>query len=280
MPHPGLLPLFPLPGPAREVEGLYLGLRLHEQGGPGSPFVFASFVSSLDGRIASSDAADGGWTPLAGLASRYDFRLLQELLAQADCLVTHGGYLRALAAGHLGNVLQVNANGAASDLAAWRATNGLAPQPAIAIASASLDFVLPTSPREHGQKVYVATVPGADRARMQVLAEAGAELLVLGRDARVPGGALADALGARGHRALYLLAGPMMLEAMLRDGRLDRLFLTLRHRLLGGEAFQTMIHGPRLGAAGDLELRALYHDPGERGEVSQWFAELAPVGRR
>lgn len=270
-------PLWPEPGAPRALFGLYLDLRLHERGTTDAPFVYASFVSSLDGRIATGTAADGE-DPLAGLKSRNDFRLFRELHAQADCLITHGGYLRALAAGRLGNMLRVDGVPGDDDLPAWRAAHGLPPQPAIAIASRTLDFPAPSSWMAPGQRWYVATVERADRGRMRALEAAGAEVWVAGED-RVAGGALADALAARGHRSLYLLAGPMMLESMLRDRRLGRLFLTLRHRLLGGEPFHTMIQGAPLGAAGELALRSLYLDPGAQGIGGQWFAELAVAVR-
>ena len=80
------------PGPPQEVElrGLYLRQELHRQGSPHAPFVYADFVSSLDGRIAIADRVP------AELTAVRDLRLLLELQAQADCVITHGGYLRGL----------------------------------------------------------------------------------------------------------------------------------------------------------------------------------------
>src|SRR6516165_3228304 len=124
-----VLPLYPAGQQPRPLQGLYLEHRLHEIGSAAAPFVYANFVSSLDGRIAVMDEGRSGEAVMAGLANPNDFRLLQELEAQADCLITHGGYLRALEQGQFGNVLQITA----SDLAQWRKDNGLQPQPAIVI---------------------------------------------------------------------------------------------------------------------------------------------------
>jgi riboflavin biosynthesis pyrimidine reductase len=44
-------------------------------------------------------------------------------------------------------------------------------------------------------------------------------------------------LAERGYRCLYLLAGPQMLETVLRDGSLSRLYLTMTHQLIGGRRF-------------------------------------------
>jgi riboflavin biosynthesis pyrimidine reductase len=266
-----VLPLYPGGGAARPVKGLYLDHRLHEIGSVESPFVYGSFVSSLDGRIAVYEQGSEDTDVLDGLTSPADFRLFQELQAQADCLITHAGYLRALDKGRLGNVLQIQAG----DLVDWRKRNGLAPQPAIVIASASLDFPVHPSILEHGQPLYIATGRRADPARVQEIREHGHHLFFAGDGTMVEGVPLVAALGELGYRSLYLLAGPIMLETMLRDRALSRLYLTIRHRLLGGEHFSTLIHGPRLGEAGKLALRALYQD----AEGSQWFAQFDCAGR-
>src|SRR5262245_39315304 len=104
-----VLPLYPTPGSVLPAQNLYLNHRLNEAGSAQSPFVYGSFVSSLDGRIAVVEPNDPDQDVLKDLTSSTDFRLFQELQAQADCFITHGGYLRALAAGRLGNVLQIKA---------------------------------------------------------------------------------------------------------------------------------------------------------------------------
>ncbi len=52
-----------------------------------------------------------------------------------------GGYLRALSEGRLGNILQIRDK----DLVAWRRNNDLKAQPAVIIASASLNFPMQQS---------------------------------------------------------------------------------------------------------------------------------------
>jgi riboflavin biosynthesis pyrimidine reductase len=268
-----VLPLYPEAGPARPLEGLYLDQRLHTLGSPDDPFVYGNFVSSLDGRIALVDAEGTESNVLEGLTSANDFRLFQELQAQADCLITHGGYLRALSQGRLGNVLQVGANGDA-DLIAWRKENGLAEQPAVVVASGSLNFTVPDSIEAHGQPFYIATGEMADPARVEAFKRQGFELIVAGSGRMVEGARLVQAVGKLGYKSLYLLAGPYMLDTMLRDRRLSRLYLTIRHRLLGGEQFHTMIPGPPLGQVGQLILRTLYYDQGQSAGGGQWFAQF------
>jgi riboflavin biosynthesis pyrimidine reductase len=264
------------PGPPQEtpVAGSYLAHAVHRLGDAARPFVYADFVSSLDGRIALDEPGGGESRLPEALRSDNDLRLLLELAAQADCLVTHGGYLRAIAAGRLGDILQVGTRDGSRDLAPWRKANGLAPQPAIAIASASLDFPLPPSLAQHGQRVLIATGAAAPADKVARLRAQGYEVVVAGHGRYVEGGALTRALGERGFRSLFLLAGPRMLETMLRDRVLSRVYLTIAHCLLGGAAFHTLVAGPELGAAGRLRLSSLHYDAAQPNGAGQWFAQF------
>ena len=264
--------LFPLPARRRRLEGLYLAepLSRPSAGAPADApaLVYANFVTSLDGRIAVTDAGGASRLP-EGLTNPRDFRLFQELQAHADCLVTHGGYLRALASGALGNVLQVGGGG---DVARWRAERGMAAQPAVAVLSASLDLPVPDSPAAHGQPVHVLTTAAAPRDRIEALGEAGVEVVVTGPGPWVRGRDAVEVLAGRGYRRLYLQTGPRMLEAALRDGVLSRLYLTIGHRVVGGERFDTMLRGGLLGEMGAVRLNSLYLDEAADGECGQLFA--------
>lgn len=266
------------PGPPEDVAlaGTYLAHRVHALGSAAMPFVYGSFVGSLDGRIALKDPATGVSRLPAGLTSANDFRLFLELQAQADCLITHGGYLRDLAAGRLDDVLQVGLHESTRDLAQWRAGNGLPPQPAVVIASASLDFPLPPSPALNAQRVLIATGAAAPADKVARLRADGHHVLIAGTGASVEGAPLVRELGALGFRSLYLLSGPRMLETMLRDGVLSRLYLTMVHHILGGEHFHTMMAGPELGDAGRLRMASLHYDPAAPDGTGQWFAQFEP----
>ncbi|NJD07916.1 MAG: riboflavin biosynthesis protein RibD, partial [Methylococcaceae bacterium] len=235
--------------------------------------------SSLDGRIAVGGREEEMTVPKV-MTSANDFRLLQELEAQADCIVVHGAYLRALAAGRLGNVLQIGQRDSGADLAGWRRENGLSPQPAIAIVSASLDFSIPDSIRAFGQTCFIATCADAAPERMAHWRNQGHEVVAAGQSSWVEAAALVQELGRRGFRSVYLGSGPRLLESMVRDGCLDALFHTITHQLLGGESPVTMISGGLLGDAGRLRLRSLYYDPAEPAGAGQFFAHYGLRGKR
>lgn len=271
-----VLRLFPLPARRRRLEGLYLN-ECPPRPTTGMPaLVYANFATSLDGRIAVTDAAGVSRLP-EGLTNPRDWRLFQELQAHADCLVTHGGYLRAFASGTLGNVLQVGGDTghgdvAQGDITRWRAERGMNAQPAVAIVSASLDLPIPDSLAAHRQPVYVLTTAAAPRARIRELSEIGFEVVVTGPGPWVRSRDTVDILAERGYRMLYLQTGPRMLETALRDGVLSRLYLTIRHRVVGGERFDTMLRGAVLGEGGALRLSALYLDEASGEDCGQLFA--------
>jgi riboflavin biosynthesis pyrimidine reductase len=269
-----ILELYPRSGSTRALNGTYLSHDLQTRGSADQPFVYANFVSSLDGRIAVVEAGTGESYVLEDLTSGHDWRLFQELQAQADCMVTHGGYLRALAQGKFQDILQVGVTKQALDIGAWRRDRGLTRQPAIAIVSRTLDFPVPPSLEHHEQPVHIITAEGAPAERVAFWRELGCEVVFAGSGASVEGAPMIRTLAARGYARLYLLAGPQMLETVLRDGSLSRLYLTLTHQLIGGELFHTLTAGPRLGRAGKLQLHTLYYDAAAPKGTGQFFASF------
>lgn len=271
-----LIELYPDSGRTRELRGTYLAQEIHRRGAPGSPIIYASFVSSLDGRIA---IAPGERTELRlpqEIVSAADFLLLQELLAQADCFITHGGYLRSIASKSLDDILHIGNSPETEYLARWRAEHGLPPQPGVVVASASLDFEIPPSVREHNQRLCVVTVERAPLERVHALERNGVEVRMAGEGIQVEADALVPIVAQLGYRSAYLIAGPRMLETMLRHRKLGRLFLTVTHQVLGGERFATLVSGPALGEAGRLKLHSLYYDAHSPAGSGQWFAQFEP----
>jgi len=264
-----LLRFYPNPCEEVSIKGLYLAHQLHKRGTAESPFVYANFLSSLDGRIALEDTVQGTYIP-KHITTASDFGLFMELHAQADCIITHGGYMRALAEGRLGNILQVKDK----DLVEWRRNNGLKPQPAVIIASASLDFPLHNSLQEHVQAVHIATGINADPARVRYWQDLGYSLLFTGEDTMVHGAPLIDALSGLGYKTIYLVAGPQMLDTVVREKRLSRLYLTITHQLIGGKDFRTLLTGAMLGPEGNLGLEALYYEQDSPPGSGQFFMQF------
>lgn len=251
--------LFPTTG-KRPLHNLYLEHNLRELARQQArPFVYANFVASLDGRIAIPHPTHPGFTIPKNVANSRDWRLFQELAAQADLIITTGRYLRDWADGRAQEILAVD-DPAYADLRAWRADQGLAPQPDLAILSATLDFPIPPILTANGRRVFVFTPANPDPLRAaEIEAEAG-RLFEAG-EGGVSARKMVQILAELGYQTIYSAAGPKVLHTLLAGQVLNRLYLTQVGRLVAGHPFASILEGPLLATAVDAQLSALYHDP-------------------
>ena len=141
-----ILQLYPLPVAERKLEGLYLSHDLRQYYlKSGRAFVYANFVTSIDGRIAVPRSNGNGLVVPKNIANKRDWRLFQELAAQADIIISSGRYLRDWAEGRVQEIRvdfdlkMAILNNCRSERMATGALN-LPPQPVIAIVSNSLQF--------------------------------------------------------------------------------------------------------------------------------------------
>ncbi|QBQ56076.1 RibD family protein [Nitrosococcus wardiae] len=275
-----LLRLFPAPLEQVALEGLYLNQELHRLGTHSQPFVYTNFIASLDGRISLEHPQKRTRIVPDNIANPRDWRLFQELAAQADALLTSGRYIRQLAQNVAQDILPVSEQPEYADLIQWRQSQGLAPQPAIVVISASLNLPIPEILFNSNRSIYVATGSKADPLRVQELKEKGIQVIVAGKGLRVQGQALIAALGQEGFTTLYAIAGPEVLKTLLTDQILNRLYLTHALRILGGESFDTLLEGERLNPAADFNLHSLYYDITNEGEPSQMFTIYEAVARK
>ena len=259
--------LLPQPIQHMPLAGTYLSLGLHRQAGAGGILIYANYIASVDGRIALRDPVSGEFTVPAALANDRDWRLYQELAAQADVMIVSARYMRQLAAGTAQDLLPVGQGSAYQDLRDWRAAEGLASQPDVVIVSASLDIPDAALAKLADRRIMIATAAAADASAVESLCQRGIDVFIAGKG-RVEGMALRQALAARGYRSAYMIAGPAVHRMLLAAGAIDRLFLTTRHRLLGGKDFSTIV-GDALPAPVRLTLNAMYLDV----EGGQHFAD-------
>jgi riboflavin biosynthesis pyrimidine reductase len=200
-----------------------------------------------------------------------DWRLFQELAVQADVLITSGRYLREYAQGPKQELLQVYDDPEFADLGQWRRERGLKEYPAVAVLSRSLDFDVPTPLRGPERRLYIFTTENADSDRKQALASQGAEIVIAGEQ-DVSGQALISGLQEDGYRLIYSTAGPKIFHLLVAAGVLDRLYLTITQRMLGGEPFATIVEGSQLSPPADFKLRTLFFDPQAPANVGQYYA--------
>ena len=263
------------PGPMEQVSlrGLYSSERFGPPSERSHTFVYANFVASLDGRISLPDPRSTKRTVPPAIANARDWRLFQELAACADALVTTGRYVRDLPYGVSARSFPLSGKPAYEDLHQWRRMLGLTPQPAVVIVTASLDLPPLDALVESGRSVYVATGE-ANRREITRVESQGVRVLCVGEGTRIEGGRLIEALAQDANRNIAMIGGGEVLRALVVDDVLDRLYLTLACRMLGGLSFDTLLSGPALEEPARFKLKALHYDPAavDGSGVEQLFA--------
>lgn len=259
--------LLPSPPDETALHGLYLGHDLRRLAADaGRPLVVANFVASLDGRIATARGDGPGLTVPANIANARDWRLFQELAVQADVVISSGRYLRDYAAGRAQEILRVYDDPRFQDLRDWRTSRGLPPQPDLAVISASLDFPIPAALAGAGRRIVVFTAESADPARRRELERQTGRVIVAGQQ-EVGGARLLAAMTELGYGVVYSAAGPRVLHLLLADDLLDRLYLTVVGRLLGGAPFASIVEGDLFQSPVDMQLNSVYHDSHNPGQI-------------
>lgn len=184
-----------------------------------TPWLRANFVSSVDGAATHDGLSEG-------LGSPSDQRVFQVLRWLADVIIVGAGTVRA--EGYGGTLLSPEA-------VDWRRAHGLAPHPQLAIVSARLDLdpasgVFADAP----VRPLVITCAAAPSARREALTEV-ADVLDCG-DTRVDTAVMRGALSERGLPQMHSEGGPHLFGAMIEDGAIDELCVTIAARLEGGTA--------------------------------------------
>jgi len=248
--------LLPAPSHSTPLHGTYLQLALHRS--HEAPVIYANFIASLDGRISLRDPVSGDYAVPAAIANKRDWRLYQELAAQADIMITSARYFRQLAHGRAQDLLPVGCEPEYADLRDWRQQQGLAAQPDVLILSRSLDIPQAALDKLGERRIIVLTGKGADAGRARQLEATGVEVNVAD-ESEITAATLKGLLAAHGYRSGYMIAGPEVHRTLLAGGGLDHLFLTTRHVMLGGNDFHTLLNG-MLPAPVSLCLQTLYLD--------------------
>jgi riboflavin biosynthesis pyrimidine reductase len=265
-----LIKLFPRPVTEIPLQGTYLAHELRSAvSAAGHAFVYANFVASIDGRIAVPGPYGEGLQVPEAIANERDWRLFQELVAQADVVISSGRYLREWAAGRAQEILRVD-DPRFADLRAWRQVRGLPPQPDIAIVSRSLAFPIPEVLTAGGRRVVFFTAADPDPARVAEIETRAGKVFVAG-DKGVNGGIMVERLTDLGYGTVYSAAGPRVLHLLLAGRVLDQLYLTHANRLLGGDPVATILEGPLLEPAVDLKIETIYLDPAGVDGLGQLF---------
>ena len=74
-----------------------------------------------------------------------------------------------------------------------------------------------------------------------------------------------------GYQTIFSATGPKVLHLLLAAGVLDRLYLTLANRLLGGQPFSTIVEGPLLVPPVGMTLSTAAFEPSGLDGLGQLF---------
>jgi riboflavin biosynthesis pyrimidine reductase len=229
---PLLEPLHP-PGPARPPHEILAGVRPRERAHADRPFTYLNMIETADGRAALDGRS-------AALGDEADLELLLELRMLADAVLIGKGTLRAEGYDRLVR---------APARRERRRAAGLAEDPLAVLISRRLDlpwdaglFAAPEQP------VLIYTASAASPPPLP------APIEVVRLPEPTAPAVLAD-LRARGVLSVLCEGGPTLNRALLGDGLIDELFVTLAPLLTGDDEAPNIVEGPRLPVPVGLALR-------------------------
>ena len=275
------------------LEGLYLSHRLQELAERiERPIVVANYITDINDVIS----VEGVRGSPEELQNPSDWRLFQELTAQADILITGAGYMTEFAeeGESVQNVLtQFDKGSTFEELGNWRVRKGLKRNPDLVVVSRSLNFSIPKIVSESGRMIFVFTIYSMqDSEKARELEGAGATVFGAGKDG-VDGAVMIERLGQEGYGVIKMTSGPRVLKILMdaefknqegkvrRKGALDRLYITRVGRTIAGDLLRaiTVLDGRRVddlisesGGFKRIERYTHYNGTGNDGfEISQEF---------
>ena len=247
------------------LQGLYLGQGLAEMSVEiERTLVIADFLTDKNGVVAKEGEHHDFLVPTE-LKNTSDWRLFQELVAQADVIISGGAYLRSLVA--LGNgaqdiLYQFEPGREFEKLGEWRLRAGYKKRsPDLAVVARDLDFEIPEAVLRSGRRIVICTTYAtANSAQARALTAPGLAVIGSG-DVGVDGNQLIDYLSDEmGYGVIMMASGPSVLNLLLEANRLDLLYVTAAQREIPFDdpsTVKTLL--PDGKKAGDLKEFSITH---------------------
>jgi riboflavin biosynthesis pyrimidine reductase len=188
-------------------------------------------VATVDGRAT----VEGRTAPMSSPADR---ELFHGLRTQADAVMVGA---RTAVLERYGRVVKSDA------LAARREAEGLEREPLAVLTSCSLGFTAQEIP-----------LLQENDARVAIVTQADGEVAGAAADVSYVRGSLTEAMEAlreeHGVRSVLCEGGPTLNRALLAEGLVDQLFLSVAPTLTGGDPMLAIVNGPELEDPPDLWL--------------------------
>ncbi len=228
------------------LEGLYLDQKLTEISAQlRKALVLTNFLTDKNGVIARTDQQHHFQAP-PETRNASDWRLSQELMAQADVIICGGSYLKRVSvpgSSHQDILHQFEPGGDFEELGDWRMQTGCKRRsPDLAVVTRHLDFKLPEGLLPGGRKVAIFTTDGiAKSEEAKAFVQAGAAVIG-GGELGVDGNRMINYLQDEMHeRVMVMASGPRVLELLLQAGRLELLYITQVQRKIQFDDPSTVI---------------------------------------
>ena len=209
------------------LEGLYLDQRLMERAAKiGRSLVLTDYLTDKNGVIAKA-TKDGHFEIPASLKNSSDWGRYQELMAQADVIISGGSYFKRLATSQ--DILyQFEPGNAFEKLGGWRLNAGFKKRsPEVAIVTRDLDFEIPEKLTQSDRRIVIFTtdaIAKSDKAKSL----RNVNTVVIGSgEGRVDGGRMIATLdNDMGYRVIMMVSGPHILDILLKAKRMDLIYVT------------------------------------------------------
>lgn len=270
----------------REVEGMYLDFDLQGLAKKiGRPLVIANYICDKNDVIARKGES-GEFQVAPELKNASDWRLFQELTAQADAIITGAGYLkRYMALGERSqNVIdQFSEGGQFASLGEWRIKNGLKMNPDIVVVSRSLDFEIPAAAFADGRKVMIfTTFDSSASEKAKGYEKSGAVVIPAGKDG-VDGKVMIDYLtSSEDYKVIKMTTGPRVLQILLSAGMLDELFITRVDKEIKADAsdVQTVLRDGKVKDLPGFAYQEIFHQDGVTASDGQIISQSFGVYKK
>jgi riboflavin biosynthesis pyrimidine reductase len=213
------------------LRGLYLSQRLAEMpAATDKSLVIADFLTDKNGIVATSDAA-GRFRVPPQIRNTSDWGLLQELMSQADVVISGGSYFKSLAStgSSAQDILyQFEPGNEFEALGRWRLSAGYERRsPDLAIVTRDLGFALPPALSLGGRKVAIFTTDfAAESSQGKALKNANTTVVGSGEEGVDARKLISTLSNQMGYRVIMMASGPSLLELLLAARLLDLLYVT------------------------------------------------------
>jgi riboflavin biosynthesis pyrimidine reductase len=209
-----------------QLEGLYLKQRLLEMATQlERSVVLTDYLTDQNGVVAKANKNSQFQVPRE-IKNSSDWGRFQELMAQADVIISGGSYFKRLETSQ--DVLyQFEPGSTFEKLGQWRLNAGYPKRsPDVAIVTRQLDFELPQKLVKGDRKITIFTTDSMAKSdKAKALRGSNANIFRSGDEA-VDGRTMIDTLNELNYRVIMMVSGPHILNLLLEARCLDLLYLT------------------------------------------------------